>query len=103
MILVNPFQDYKEKNDLFGNIFDETRACNSSSFDGIINTNLFFDLERKEVIFGNPLYFDCNDKIKGEQINTLGNNVNVVDTRELHRKVMVMSSPHAINSYLEPS
>lgn len=51
MIPINPFQDYEEENDLFGNIFDKTHAHNSSSSDGIENTNFICDSEWKEDIF----------------------------------------------------
>lgn len=44
------------------NVYDETHAYNSSSFDDIENTNLFYDLERKEVIFDGPLGFDYDNK-----------------------------------------
>lgn len=97
------FKIIKEDNDLLGKTFDETHACNSSSSDDIENTNLICDLERKEVIFGIPLCFECNGKIKDEQIHMLSNNVDVLDIGALHQKVMVMLGPHMINSYLDPS
>ena len=65
-------------------IFDETHGCNSSSSDDIENTDLICDLERKKVIFGNPSCFDYNEKIKDEQIQFLGNNVDVVHIGALH-------------------
>ena len=79
------------------NIFDETHEQDSCSYDEKENTNLICDLERKEVIFGSPLWFDYNYKIKDEQIQFLGNNFNVVDIGELHCKVMVMLGPHVSN------
>ena len=51
MTHVNPFQDYKEENDPFSNIFDETHACNFCSSNGIEITNLVCDMEREKVIF----------------------------------------------------
>ena len=39
--------------------------------------------------------------VKDEQIQTLGDNNDVVDIGAIHHKVMVMSSPHVMNPYFE--
>ena len=56
-------------------------------------------MERKEIIFNSPLCFDFG------QSQTLGDNTNmdIVDIKELHYKMMVMLGPHIINSHLKPN
>ena len=93
-ILVNPFKDYKEGNDVFGNIFDGTHASNSSSSNSIENTNLVCDLERKEVIFGSLLCFHFDEKVKDEQIQTFGNNVDVFYIGKLHHGDGYVNTSH---------
>jgi len=80
-IQYNLFQDYEEENNIFMNIVYETLACFFSSSSVIGNVDLVCKLERDRIFYHVVLDID--------------------NTKALHRKMMVISRSHVINSKFE--
>lgn len=68
---------------------------------GVIHGIENIDLERMEVIFESPLYFDYDNKVKDEQIYDLGINIDVISIGAIHENVGVISGHHVLNPFFK--